>query len=432
MAAADTFLVRLRGKAGTWRIPGVDRSTTVGQLKQRVFEMKAVSIQEQAISTSMGGGALPDSTTLGELGASNGFMLFVSFEAEVAPATSVKKVAADGSITYMSSEELAKARGYKPGVPSMRDMQKQWNWMDFMDLQRSLEWKVVPQEKPHCTKATIDTNAAQDLTAYLQGLAYQTSRIAYLYGRFTSDGGIKASAIWEPPQTNTPQGWTEHDAGEEGEAVGVVANLLGLVCVGMIIAHPPRDEDILLSGEEIVAAAMKQGGAGKDSPFAIFRLSANEKGEAIVQAYQVSDQFMEMLAAGAVAPHPSKPGELDCSAKFHVIMEAKAQESLPTTVFLVNVAVAQYASGLSAGFPKASRLGRPVQREEVRTYFTNAKAKGMGLVAALADFNLLVHLASVEMVAPVVPALSQAVLSGAETLEEGHKLMLMAYADMEW
>ena len=60
------------------------------------------------------------------------------------------------------------------------------------------------------------------------------------------------------------------------------------------------------------------------------------------------------------------------------------------------------------------------------------EAKGMNIVAALADFNLLVFLAGVEFLAPIVPAVAHCILGGAEALDEGHKLMLLSYAGVEW
>ncbi len=431
-ASSDTFIVRVRGKAGTWRVPGVTTSTTVADIKQKVYELKNVKVEEQTISTSMTGEGLSDSTTLGSLGAKNGFMLFVSFDSEVALKTSHKKVNADGSITYMTHDELLKSRGYKPGLPSMRDMQKQWNWMDFMDLQKSVEFTVKGQDTAHCTKATIDANAAQDLTVFLQSVAYQTSRVAYLYGRFTSDGGLKAAAIYEPPQHNTPEEWKEAEEDGSAAVVAQIAGLLGLKCVGMVITCPPRSADIVFNGRELCAAALKQGGAGEKSPFAIIRATATDKGQADFQAYQASDQFLEMLAAGAVEPHDTEPGFMACVPKFNVIMEAKSQDKLPTTVFLVNVPVASYESGLSAAFPKPSRLGRPVLKEEFAAYLRNAKAKGMAFVPALADFNLLVFLAQQEYLAPVVPAITHAMLHGKDDLEEGHKLMITSWAEVDW
>jgi hypothetical protein len=431
-AAVNTFIVRVRGKAGTWRIPDVSANTTVADIKQRVYEMKNVKVEEQSIATAIDGKALAESTTLGSLGAANGFMLFVSFDSEVALKSSFKKVNADGSITFMTYDEVQKSRGYMPGLPSMRDMQKQWNWMDFMDLQRSVEFTVKAQDSAHCTKATIDANAAQDLTVFLQGVAYQTSRIAYMYGRFTSDGGLKAAALYEPPQHNTPQDWEEAQEDGAAAAVAQVAGLLGLRCVGMVITCPPRSAEIVFTGRELCAAALKQGGAGEKSAFAIVRATATDKGQADFQAYQASDQLLEMLAAGAVEPHSEESGSMNCVSKFNVIMEAKSQDKLPTTVFLVNVPVASYESGLSSAFPKASRKGRPILKEEFAAYLRNAKAKGMPFVPALADFNLLVFLAQQEYLAPVVPAITHAMLHGSDDLGEGHKLMVTSWAEVDW
>ncbi len=36
---------------------------------------------------------------------------------------------------------------------------------------------------------------------------YRRSRVGYLYGEFTEDGGVRAEFIYEPPQINAAEGF---------------------------------------------------------------------------------------------------------------------------------------------------------------------------------------------------------------------------------
>ena len=130
-------------------------------------------------------------------------------------------------------------------------------------------------------------------------------------------------AIYEPPQEAsgssvrcaTPS--TRHDNArrsergfelledDRAEDVAALAALLGLQRVGWIVACPPREEGFILSGEEVITAALEQLEAAdgvNETPFVTVRVSVAETGEASFEAYQVSKQCMAMVAEGALAP----------------------------------------------------------------------------------------------------------------------------------
>jgi hypothetical protein len=45
-----------------------------------------------------------------------------------------KKIAADGTIVNKSHEEVAKERGFRPGLMSLRSMRMKWTLTDFLAL----------------------------------------------------------------------------------------------------------------------------------------------------------------------------------------------------------------------------------------------------------------------------------------------------------
>jgi hypothetical protein len=45
-----------------------------------------------------------------------------------------KKIGADGSIVAVEYEEAQKDRGFRPGMPRLRDMKKAWTLTDFLEM----------------------------------------------------------------------------------------------------------------------------------------------------------------------------------------------------------------------------------------------------------------------------------------------------------
>lgn len=149
--------LRLRSRAGLWRVEGLSPSSTIAEVKARLRDEKGIDVAGQVLSFRSKGDALPDGSTLAALGAEHGTMLFLEFTGDVAPATAERMVDKDGRIVPVSHEEARKTSGFRPGMAAMRDLQKQWTWTDFMDLQRSLEFDVKKQKAPRCSRVTLDT-----------------------------------------------------------------------------------------------------------------------------------------------------------------------------------------------------------------------------------------------------------------------------------
>ena len=96
--------------------------------------------------------------------------------------------------------------------------------------------------------------------------------------------------------------------------------------MGWIVACPPREEGFILSGEEVITAALEQLEAAdgvNETPFVTVRVSVAETGEASFEAYQVSKQCMAMVAEGALAPDDDNLTSVLVHETYTAIVEGK-------------------------------------------------------------------------------------------------------------
>ena len=85
-AMAATFLIRVRGKDGMWRVPGVSEATTIAEVKTLVQDLKGVEADTQTLSLDAKGDALADGDVLGDLGIGRGDILFIRYDGTAAKA----------------------------------------------------------------------------------------------------------------------------------------------------------------------------------------------------------------------------------------------------------------------------------------------------------------------------------------------------------
>ena len=139
---------------------------------------------------------------------------------------------------------------------------------------------------------------------YCQQLGWRQQRVGFLYGTFEEDGSARVEAIYEPPQEGRDRGF-ELLEDERAEQVEALAALLGLRRVGWIVACPPREDGFVLSGDEVVAAALEQLEAAQgveETPFVTVRVTVNEAGEANFEASaRPARSFLFWRRGGAAA-----------------------------------------------------------------------------------------------------------------------------------
>jgi hypothetical protein len=201
---ASGFLVRVRGKDGMWRVGGLEETSTIAEVKGRIQELKGIDAAMQRLSLEPTGGELDDRSSLSSLGLSKGDILHIQYEGSAAPASS-SAASAPATVVKIDKGQVVTASGEmgpgKAGGPSaMRDIKKQWKWHEFMDLAKAYEFVLKDTPPSRCKKVTLDTNATLDFIRNVRNSAFQTTRIAWMFGFFTEESEAVVVALYEPPQ----------------------------------------------------------------------------------------------------------------------------------------------------------------------------------------------------------------------------------------
>jgi nuclear protein localization family protein 4 len=213
--------------------------------------------------------------------------------------------------------------------------------------------------------------------------------------------------------------------------------MLGMRRVGWIFGgHEARDPGFVLSGAEILMAAelqLEAAGGVEETPFVTVKVAPRrEDGTVSVEAFQVSQQCMAMVAEQALELSPD-PKVLKVNQTFTAIQEGKESPTVENNFFLCVVPIVQHTSeALVSDFP---RLNRDVDDrfpsfDEMRRQLQKSGTSGWTFEDRLADFNLLLFLSDHLDVAADFPKICAAVV-GKQPLEDGYKLILKSLAGME-
>lgn len=199
------MLIRLRSKAGTWRVPDLTAASTILDIKKWVEKNHAIALDRQTISAdAKGARPLSNTTTLRSLQCGHGDMLFLDFEGDpilgAGGGGSVQmKINADGSLTHATYDTRLEKTGFRPGMKALRDMKMHWTLGEFIRMDAQFEFKLKAQEKGHCEKVALDSASCNSFQSYLRQFAFQQSRCGWLYG--TID---KATAAASPEMNHIP------------------------------------------------------------------------------------------------------------------------------------------------------------------------------------------------------------------------------------
>ncbi len=251
------MLLRVRCKAGTWRVEGLTPQTTVGELKARVLaEHHVTPHPSQAFSLDPAGQrGMPEEATLEALGLRHGDLVHLAIREEDCAVEAGKKIAADGTIINKTHHEVASERGFRPGMRSLRSMKMHWTLTDFVELDsqvggmergkagvccccccwptptplrahaptfnrpspdltlknphtppphpsKQFEYKIKAQKEPWCTKANMEVGCGNDFQSYMRRLNFEQCRMGYLYGSVD--------------EKNEARGWRGREAWCEG------------------------------------------------------------------------------------------------------------------------------------------------------------------------------------------------------------------------
>ncbi|KAF0690137.1 Aste57867_18462 [Aphanomyces stellatus] len=422
------MLLRLRSKAGTWRVPDLSSASTILDVKKWVEHEHAITVDRQQISRDPKGGAsLPNSTTLKSLQVGHGDMLFLDFDGEAISTGGAvhRKINADGSLTHATYDTRLEKTGFRPGMKALRDMKMHWTLGEFMEMDSEFEFKIKAQKKAHCDAVRLDSASCNGFQSYLRQFAFQQCRCGWLYGT-VSEGTVTVECIYEPPQEGNLYGFEVHDDPYADKADAVAA-ALGWTKVGWIFSHPPREEpDFHFSSREVLLAAQLQCDAGGGtSPFVSVKVTVDATGQASFEAFQVSDQCMEMFSAGALVALDDNPMVCGVHETFTAMVEMKAAKEIDNNFFLCVVPVQTYESALRCDFPALHREGSMRSRQMLKQIL---QKHGRDYVAALRDFQLLLFLADYLDVNTDIPVICQSVLNADIPLDSGYPVLIDSVA----
>lgn len=245
-------------------------------------------------------------------------------------------------------------------------------------------------------------------------------------------------AIYEPPQEADPEAAEGfvilEDPNEEN--VKHLAEMLGLQRVGWIVGHPPREEGFQLSAAEIIMAAelqLESAGGIEPTPFVTVRVTVDDDGNVVVEAFQVSQQCMEMVAEEALDLGPN-PGFCYVHETFTAIQEGKPSATVENNFFLTLVPINAYQSDAFVSlFPRATRAydERAQTHDEMKRQLSKSGQNGWSFIDLLSDFELLLYLCKFLDVKTDMPKICQSVKDREVPLDDGYKIIISSMAGMD-
>ncbi|GAX11056.1 nuclear protein localization protein 4 homolog [Fistulifera solaris] len=352
----------------------------------------------------------------------------------------------DGSIILVPSNEhpAEKDKGFRKGMMALRDMKMHWTLADFMALDSQFEFKIQRQENPICKQASLDIPSISNFQAYLQNFRFKRHRFGYLYGKFEksdnaheNDPPTKAlvEAIYEPPQepdNEAAEGFQVLDDPDE-ERVNQIAEMLGWTRVGWIFGHDVRSDHVMTAAEIIMAAELQLEAADgvNETPFVTVKVAPGADGTVSVEAFQMSQQCMAMVAESALVLGPD-PKVCNVNETFTAIQEGKESKTVENSFFLCVVPIVQHRSEqFVADFPRPNRLDVQQTHDALRRQLSKSGTAGWTFVDLLADFNLLIYLSKFLDIDADMPKICASIVDRSIPLDEGYKLIIKSIAGLE-
>ena len=382
----------------------------------------------------------------------------------------------DGSIKLVHAEGPSQNsdKGFRKGQLALRDMKMAWTLQEFTAMNDKYDFKIKRQDSSFVGKGGLhlESSAVNDFQSYLRRFQFQQQRFGYLYGKFVDDedeevkeekkddkvtregwgarmpemedkkvpknAKVVVEAIYEPPQEADPEsaeGFVILDDPNE-ENVENLAKMLGLQRVGWIVGHPPREEGFQLSAAEVIMAAelqLESAGGIEPTPFVTVRVTVDDDGNVVVEAFQVSLQCMEMVAEEALDVGPN-PGFCYVNDTFTAIQEGKASATVENNFFLTLVPIHGYQSDMFVTqFPFVNRPfdDRQQTHDEMKRQLTKSGQAGWTFIDLLSDFALLLYLCKFLDVSQDMPKICESVKDREVLLDDGYKIIITSLAGMD-
>lgn len=265
-----------------------------------------------------------------------------------------------------------------------------------------------------------------------------------LYGRYEEsddDSGQKKTiveAIYEPPQqpdSDAAEGFEQLEDPLENK-VDEIAKLLRLKKVGWIFGHSPREDGLVFSAAEIIMAAELQLEAAdgiEETPFVTVKVSKGKDGTVGVEAFQVSQQCMAMVAEEALEIG-NNPSVCNVNETFTAIQEGKESKTIDNNFFLTVVPIITHTSELFCSqFPKINRDldDRIPSKDEMKRQLSKSGTSGWNFLDLLSDFNLLIYLTEFLDISADYPKICRSIIDRDVPLDDGYKIIITSIAGMD-
>ena len=133
-----SITIRVRTQLGTWRIQNVNQSDTLGSLRDRLEKEQRTDLEGRSFTSDPAGlKPLADNDSVSKIGLSNGEMIYAMIDVahtifrDIAHPV-MKTIAKDGTI--MATEGPDDTKGFRRGMPALRDMKMQWTLNQFIAM----------------------------------------------------------------------------------------------------------------------------------------------------------------------------------------------------------------------------------------------------------------------------------------------------------
>ncbi|KAA8494281.1 Nuclear protein localization protein 4-like [Porphyridium purpureum] len=310
-----------------------------------------------------------------------------------------------------------------------------------MEALEALQFKIKPQDSANVLAVSVDQSSANSFQAYLAHVGFSQQRFGFMYGTKTDDSVVMIEAIYEPPQCGDHEAYAPI-AGtfdeQQSSAAAVlderaqrIAEYLSMARMGVIFSAKPRK--CILSGADVLFCAKciveeeERFGAEHAKSFVIINVALAADGSVMFEAYQLSDQCVEMYKAG-VFLEEQKPNSGRVKTRDAVIVEGKETNSVHSEFFLISIPIRGHDSWLRCSFPVENRDLKPQGQDDVVRSVT--KHKDVPFHEQLADYHQLLYLCNVFDLHTDMPTICDIALKKREPsdTEHGYKLMFDALA----
>lgn len=466
------MIIRVRSNVGVWRIEGLDQATSTGEtILAEIAKTRPHVSYEKPLSRDP---ACQEPLDLGINLTSNGLKHGAMIHCRVDPSTcatsdapltaaaageieagtgvpqdssNMKRIIdKDGQIKLIPSDNIRKStddRGFRRGMMPLRDIKMAWTLNEFVAMDSQFVFKIKRQEQAICSQVSLDSPSIQNFQSYLQRFQFARKRFAFLYGKYevSDDSGAKKTiveAIYEPPQepdSDAAEGFEQLEDPLE-DKVEEIAKLLGLKKVGWIFGHPPRKDGIVLTAAELIMAAELQLEAAEgleETPFVTIKVGQGKDGNVGVEAFQVSQQCMAMVAEEALEID-TNPGVCQINETFSAIQEGKESKTIDNNFFLTVVPIVQHTSEVFVSqFPRVNRDldDRMPSKDEMKRQLSKSGTSGWTFTDLLSDFNLLIYMTQFLDINADFPKICQSVTDRDSPLDDGYKIIIASLAGLD-